>query len=246
MTEEEKRKALLDFMAAEQRRSPLSFNQDRINNIMHRTARQRELYASLARQGITWQQLKQAYDEEYAKGQSEMIRFRLSFFYGSLAVAFHEWFSSPSEQTSAFLHQVEKTINGEDSKESIVRRCLAETGVDVSGFDVPPQTAKSTRKDRAAVERMRKTGITEKDLEDEKRIGYQHGWNREFYHSVCYAAAALCLHAEHELAPGDIESFIERIEEICDEEISAVEIIERAKREAGIDVDPFLKAAGQT
>ena len=45
-----------------------------------------------------------------------------------------------------------------------MRRCLAETGVDVSGFDVPPQTAKSTRKDRAAVERMRKTGITEKDL----------------------------------------------------------------------------------
>ena len=90
MTEEEKRKALLDFMAAEQRRSPLSFNQDKINNIMRRTARQRELYASLARQGITWQQLKLAYDEEYAKGQSEMIRFRLSFFYGSLAVAFHE------------------------------------------------------------------------------------------------------------------------------------------------------------
>jgi len=117
MTEEEKRKALLDFMAAEQRRSPLSFNQDKINNMMLRTARQRELYASLARQGITWQQLKQAYDEEYAKGQSEMIRFRLSFFYGSLAVAFHERFSSSTEQTSAYLRQVEKTINGEDSKE---------------------------------------------------------------------------------------------------------------------------------
>ena len=62
MTEEEKRKALLDFIAAEQRRSPLSFNLDRINNIMHRTARQRVVYASLAHQGITWQQLKQAYD----------------------------------------------------------------------------------------------------------------------------------------------------------------------------------------
>ncbi len=246
MTEEEKRKALLDFMATEQRRSPLSFNQDRINNIMHRTARQRELYASLAQQGITWQQLKQAYDEEYAKGQSEMIRFRLSFFYGSLAIAFHERFSSSSEKTSAFLHQVKKTINGEDSKEGIVQRCLTETGVDVSGFDVPPQTAKSTRKDRAAVERMRKTGITQKDLEDERRIGYQHGWNREFYHSVCYAAAALCLYAEHGLTPGDIESFIERIEEICDEEISAVEIVERAKSEAGIDVEPILKTAGQT
>ena len=246
MTEEEKRKALLDFMAAEQRRSPLSFNQDRINNIMHRTARQRELYASLAQQGITWQELKQAYDEEYAKGQSEMIRFRLSFFYGSLAVAFHERFSSSSEQTSAYLRQVDKTINGEDSKEGIVQRCLTETGVDVSGFDVPPQTTKSTRKDKAAVERMRKTGITQKDLEDERRIGYQHGWNREFYHSVCYAAAALCLYAEHGLTPGDIESFIERIEEICDEEISAAEIIERARRETRIDVDPFLKEPGQT
>lgn len=137
-------------------------------------------------------------------------------------------------------------MEAEESRESLVRRCLAETGVDVSGFDVPPRSAKSTRKDRAAVERMRRTGITQKDMDEERRIGYQHGWNREFYHSVCYAAAALCLHAEHGLAPGDIESFIERIEEICDEEISAVEIVERAKREAGIDVDPFLKTAGQT
>ena len=83
---------------------------------------------------------------------------------------------------------------------------------------------------------MKRTGITQKDLEYERKTGYQNGWNREFYLSVCYAAVALTLFRKHEATISDIESFIDRIGEITDEEISTADILARAKAEAGVDV----------
>ena len=44
----------------------------------------------------------------------------------------------------------------------------------------------------------------------------------------------------------DHDALLASVSAQSDEEISAVEIVERAKREAGIDVHPFLKATGQT
>ena len=88
---------------------------------------------------------------------------------------------------------------------------------------------------------MKRTGITQKDLEYERKTGYQNGWNREFYLSVCYAAVALTLFHKHGATISDIERFIDRISAITDEEISAADILSRAKEEAGIDVGKITK-----
>ena len=61
--------------------------------------------------------------------------------------------------------------------------------------------------------------------------------------SVCYGCAALALHRFHGLGKDDIESFLERVAELEDEEISANDIIARAVEEAGVDVSEI--AAGR-
>ena len=92
------------------------------------------------------------------------------------------------------------------------------------------------RRDRQAVDRMRRTGITKHDLEVEREEGYRDGRNEPFYLSSCYAAVAIVLHRLHGYNAAEIESFLERVAEICDEEISVEDIIERARTEAGVDV----------
>lgn len=83
---------------------------------------------------------------------------------------------------------------------------------------------------------MRRSGITLKDLEYEKTVGYNNGWNANVGMSVCYGCAALALKRFHGLSAPDIERFLERVKELEDEEISAHDIIERAIAEAGVDV----------
>lgn len=134
---------------------------------------------------------------------------------------------------------------------AIMKQCLAETGIDTSAFDeaatfTPGRASMTmttaTRKDREAVERMRRTGITQKDLEYEKRIGYTNGWHTGAGMSVCYACAAISLHRFHGCGKDEIETFLERVAELEDEEISAHDIIERAIRETDVEVSEI--AAG--
>ena len=47
---------------------------------------------------------------------------------------------------------------------------------------------------------------------------------------------AIVLHRLHDYNAAEIESFLERVAEICDEEISVEDIIERARTEARVDV----------
>ena len=103
--------------------------------------------------------------------------------------------------------------------------------------------ATATRKDREAVERMKRGGITKKDLDYEKKIGYNNGWNTGAGMSVCYACASLALHRFHGSGKDEIETFLERVQELQDEEISAHDIIERAIRETDVDVSEI--AAGR-
>lgn len=137
-------------------------------------------------------------------------------------------------------------------RQSIVSQCLAETGVDTSNYDEDSSFTQgralltittATRKDREAVERMRRTGITEKDLEYEKQIGYKNGWNTGAGLSVCYSCAALALHRSHSVSRVEIEAFIERVAALEDEEISAQDIIERALRETDVDVSEIAKGS---
>lgn len=75
-------------------RSPLSHFLDpqsmRAGSIIRKVEKQQAAYASLAQQGITWQELKKVYDESVEQGKRDMIDFRMTFFYASTAIAVHE------------------------------------------------------------------------------------------------------------------------------------------------------------
>ena len=180
MNEEEKRRLALAIFEQEQRTSRTLSVQDhanaRLNAAMRHVKRQQEVLTSLAQQGITWNDLKKAYDDAFSQGEKEMLEFRLSFFYSSVAIAFHERYNADSDLTAAFilrLTEIMKTGESED-RHTFVQRCLSETGVDTSDKDIIPSKAKSTRKDAAAIERMKRTGITQKDLEYERKTGYRY------------------------------------------------------------------------
>ena len=64
--------------------------------------------------------------------------------------------------------------------------------------------------------------------------------------SVCCAVVALTLSRKHEATISDIESFIDRIGEITDEEISTADILARAKAETGVDVGKIAKGNAQS
>ena len=67
MTEEEKKRIALEIMAQEMNRSPVSHFFDtqsmRAGSIIRKVEKQQAVYASLAKQGITWQELKKVYCE---------------------------------------------------------------------------------------------------------------------------------------------------------------------------------------
>ena len=131
------------------------------------------------------------------------------------------------------------TLSKEKSRDSIVEMALKRTGVDTGHADSAKQKPVNTKKDRKAVERMKKSGITARDLEDERAIGYQNGWATVFYLSACYAAVALTLHEQCGADAQQIESFLERIDELGYEEISRQDILNRCARETGLDVSGF-------
>lgn len=256
MTEEEKRALAFQIMEEEatRLRSSTLFdtNAVKLNASLAQTAKQRQVLSSLAQNGITWDQLREAYHSAFKTGHDAMLTFKLSFFYAGSAIAFHEAFGSDAEQTAAFIQQMCDIAEEYPDRPSIVSQCLAETGIDTTAFDeastftpgrVSMTVATATRKDREAVERMRKTGITEKDLEYERKIGYSNGWHTGAGMSVCHGCAALALHRFHGLGKDDIEAFLERVAELEDEEISAQDIIDRAIRETDVDVSEI--AAGR-
>ena len=86
---------------------------------------------------------------------------------------------------------------------------------------------------------MRRSGITEADLQYERELGHKNGWNSGFFFSMGYGAAALVLYRDYGRSSSETEAFIDRLEELRYAEISAADILERAKREAGLDVSEF-------
>ena len=258
MTEEEKRALALHIMEQETTRlrsrthALNDQNQQRLNTSLQRTAKQRQVLSSLAQNGITWEELRDAYHTAFQSGHDAMLTFKLSFFYAASAIAFHERFDAPPETVAAFIEQMCDIAEEYPDRAVIISKCIAETGIDTSAFDeastfTPGRAsmtmATATRKDREAVERMKRGGITKKDLDYEKKIGYNNGWNTGAGMSVCYACASLALHRFHGLETGEIELFLGRISELEDEEISAHDIIERAIRETDVDVSEI--AAGR-
>ena len=256
MTETEKRALAFQIMQQEAARlsshSPLDAAHADLASSLRRSEARKKAYSSLAQNGITWDDLRSAYHTAFKAGHDAMLTYKLSFFYAGAAIAFHERFDAPPETVAAFINQMVDIAEEYTDRAAVINQCLAETGINTSVFDEaanqsPSRTlmteATATRKDREAVERMRRTGITQRDLEYEKQTGYSNGWKTGAGMSVCYGCAALALHRFHGLGKDDIESFLERVAELEDEEISANDIIARAVEEAGVDVSEI--AAGR-
>ena len=243
MTEGEKRALALSIFEAEKQRlrnrSPLNYHTDtKLAASLARSERQRHAMDSLAQNGITWDQLQAAYDEAVDQGKRDMVQLNMGYFYAGMAIAFKEYLPDSNEDDIFnFLHAVAVRMGEEKSAEQVIHKAEQIVEIDLRSFDIPPRpVSKGNRKDRAAVERMKKSGITEKDLAYERELGYQHGRNSEFFHSACYAAVMLVLKEKYSWAPDRIEAFVERINDLRYEEISRIDILERAQRETGIDV----------
>lgn len=240
MTEAEKRALALQIMAQEQARlASTSFHDHQnatIADLHHEITTRQQYYNDFAQQGITFQEFQKAYSDAYEQGRTDMLAYRFSFFYAATAIAYHEIFSATPEDVATFMKALLKAPEGCKDHAELVKRCIEETGFDPSFADEKKIEPRVTRKDRAAVDRMRKTGITQRDVELESEEGYRDGRNEPFYLSSCYAAVALSLHSLHNKDATEIESFLDRVAEITDEEISVEDIIQRAQQEAGVDV----------
>lgn len=240
MTEAEKRKLALSFMKAEQTRlASTTFSEHMAAHeaeAHQRIASHQEFYNSFAQQGITVKEFQRVYNDAYERGRSDMLTFRFSFFYAATAIAYGEIFAADPDAVATFMKALPKAPEGCVKHAELVQRCLAETGFDPSFVDEKKELPKASRKDKQAVERMKKTGITERDLEKEREEGYRDGRNEPFYLSSCYASVAITLKREQGCDAAEIESFLDRVAEICDEEISVEDIVERARKEAGVDI----------
>ena len=240
MTEAEKRALALQIMQQEQQRlASTSFSDHRnaaINDLHHEISTRQQYYDAFAQQGITFRDFQKAYSDAYERGRSDMLAYWFSFFYAATAIAYSEIFSATPEATGIFMKALPKAPEGCANHAELVQRCLAETGLDTRYADEKRPEQRTTRRDREAVDRMRRTGITKRDLAIEREEGYRDGRNEPFYLSSCYAAVAIVLHRLHGYNAAEIESFLERVAEICDEEISVEDIIERARTEARVDV----------
>ena len=250
MTEEEKRRIAQAIFEETMNRpastSVLDFHTERIKASIRRTEQRQQLKASLSQQGITWEQLRDAYETAFSVAHADMIDHHLSYFYAGIAIAFKEVKPDATpEDVAAFVKAVFMMPEEMTDRNAVIQKCKEQTGIDVSHYDeeicsTPSRATMTTntasRKDREAVKRMKATGITAADLAYERDLGYRNGWNSGFNFSICYGAAAIILSREHGWKTEEIEGFIERLEELRYEEISAADIIERAKRDAGVDV----------
>jgi len=259
MTEEEKRELALSLLAAEQARlrsaSLLDTTNTRLQASLARSERQRKVFASLAQQGITWEDLKRAYDEAFQRGHEAMLDFKLSYFYAGAAIAVSERYDTTPEACADLIRMLLDIAEEFPEKADIVKAALEMAGVDTSILDEDGATtapgrarmsngAKATRKDQQAIARMQRTGITEADLEYERSVGYDAGWNSGFGYSVCFASLAIALSRTFQSDADEIEAVFDRIRELEYEEISAADIIERARQEAGVDVSNLITSEG--
>lgn len=248
MTEAEKRALALQFMAAEQQRLKNStfcdYRTAKESHAQQRINANQALFSTLAQNGITWADLDKAYNDAYAQGERDMLTYHFSFFYAAAALAYHEQFSADPEDTATFIRALATAPGEAKDHRELVEKCIRETGVDTSYADsTVSKPQRSTKKDRQDIERMTRTGITERDLKDNREAGYAAGRHSQFFLSSCYASVVLVLKSLHGFERGEIEAFLDRITEIQDEEISVVDIIERAKEEACVDVSEIAQTS---
>lgn len=205
MNEEKKRTLALFFMKQEQSRlldahSALDAAAANINTSLTHSTKVREALSLLAQRGITWDELHDAYHTAFNDGHHAMMAFKLSFF--TLEWRLPSMRDSTQPRKIPQISSIKYTklpknprIDLQSSNAAEKKQAWTPPYLMKSAHSPPSHvlisSSMASRKDRVAVERMRRSGITPKDLEYETRIGYNNGWNADVGMSICYGCAAL-------------------------------------------------------
>ena len=91
--------------------------------------------SSLARNGITEEDLDKAYRQGMADMQKKYVAERLDymqkFFYSACAIAAHNLFGFGKTRGERLLEETERIMTEEITTEDIIQRCKRETGIDI-------------------------------------------------------------------------------------------------------------------
>ena len=108
--------------------------------------------------------------------------------------------------------------------------------------DIPAWKKAEIAQRMAMAQHLAQNGITEKDLNDAYNRGRKDGI-KEYVDSLLpyqqrffYSAAAIAAHDLYGFGKGRCERLLDRIQGIMCEEISTGDIIDRCKRETGVNV----------
>lgn len=91
---------------------------------------------------------------------------------------------------------------------------------------------------QARYAKLEKNGITVKDLEENYNKGKHDAlkWASEYYQPFFYSAIAIVLHRDLKFGETRMVRFLEAVQQIMTEEICTADIIERCRRETGLDI----------
>ena len=187
------------------------------------------------------------------------------YFYAATAISIVEFFHTSPEATGDFMKALFSAPGDAADRNELLTRAQAVTGVDIgelsrivhlgwvegdssstpSGRPNIATNTRTSKADLAAIARMRKSGITEADIEYEHQVGYNNGRKSPFYYDSCLSALALAMKNIFNSDGEQIEKLISRIEEICDEEICTADILDRCAREACVDVSQLAKTTSE-
>ena len=98
---------------------------------------------------------------------------------------------------------------------------------------------------KAAIARIEKNGITLKDLEANYQKGYHDAlaWASEYYQPFFYSAIAICCKRDLKFGEMRIERMLDAVKQMLIEELCTGDILERAKRETGMDIKKWCDNA---
>lgn len=100
------------------------------------TRRQAAQRAAWAKNGITKDDLKKAYDDGYKCAQQDLIGCNMKMFYGSLALALHSVYGFAEKRTLRVMEEVQRLMCEEFDSDELFARVKRETGITMVGdFD---------------------------------------------------------------------------------------------------------------
>lgn len=117
-----RRDGIFDAQTAEQ-------NEQYMNLVL---AQRLERAKQMARNGITEEDLKKAYDDGYHASRKELTRFAMQMFYSAAALALHRLHGFGEKRIYRVLDAIQQTMVEEITTCDILARCKRETGVEIA------------------------------------------------------------------------------------------------------------------